>query len=204
MPGAIWLEPAAPEATSRRLVSPVPREVAYVSVATPRARIFGAAVPLTPTEDGYAAGSLDLSALPPALGDEGPVVVTVASSLRFDGAATVGWPLSPPPDPFAGVWQPIADAVLLDGMPRAEAADRERRKHAAWSSLAVLALATFAEAFLLVRAARMGKMAAASDGMTAGITLASRDGSLRLLLAIALALLTFAGVGIVAIWLSAG
>lgn len=204
MPGALWLEPAAPEAVTRRIVSPVAREVAYVSVATARSRIFGAAVPLSPTEEGFSEGILDLSPALSSLLRRDPVVVTVATSAGFDGAATVGWPLSPPHDPFSAVSQPFADVLLLDGMPRAEAAERERRNGWASFSVTTLALATLVEAALLFAAARAGRGRAVSNADDALSVLSPTATNLRLILAIALALLAFAGVGAVAIWASAG
>lgn len=200
VPGAIWLEPPSIDATALTLVSPVPRDVAYVSVATPRARLFGATVPLEEDGRGYAVGSLDLRPALATIRAESSVHLTVASSLGFDGAGTIAWPLSPAGDPFAAKSMTIRDVLLLDGMPERLAAEKERRRKSAWLAALVLTLAASIETWLLVRAARGPSLAMAAEGVEDSLKLPpAHFGSYRLLVAIVLTALAFAAVGIVAL-----
>lgn len=200
-PGAMWLEPANRDALVRTIVSPVPREVAYVSIATRQARLFGATVPLRQDGRGHAVGSLDLNPVLPSLRAESPVYVTVASSLGFDGAGTVGWPLVPAEDAFEASSYAFRDVLLLDGMPERVVADRERRRKMAWLSAFVLAAAASIEAWLLVRAARgAGSAVLAEDAEDARKIAPARNGIHRLTIAVLVTIFAFAAVGALVLW----
>lgn len=198
LPGAMWLEPGDETATTRRILSPVVRQVAYLAIATPRTRLFGAAVPLAPDGKGQAEGVLDLEPLLPALRNEPGAVLTLASSEDFEGAGTVAWPLWADADPFGSVVRPIKDVLLLDGLPEARAKEGERRKRAAAWAGGALVVAAVAEVWLLYRAARRGR-SSALDESDAELALVnpSRGGGLTLVVAIAVTLLALAAVGVV-------
>lgn len=201
VPGAMWLEPASLDAQARTIYSPVSRKEAYVSVATPHARLFGATVPLREDGRGHAIGSFDLGPVLPSLRAESPVYVTIASGLGFDGAGTIGWPLIPDDDAFEASSYAFRDVLLLDGMPERIAAERERRRRAAWFSALVLALAAAIEAWLLVRASRGASLATAALGEESSLKIApARFGAHRLAIAIVITVIAFAAVGALVLW----
>lgn len=206
--GAMWLEPAAADARLRTIVSPVPREVAYFSVATREARLFGATVALHPDGRGFARGQVDLGAISPALREEPLAHATLASSFAGQGAGTVGWPLSAFDDPFTAASRAFRDVPLLDGIPPAQALERDRRRRAAWVSGLVLLVAALVEGVLLSRAARAGKLsraqASAEGADEALFDVAPVHGALGLYIALVLTLLAFAAVGIIVILQSTG
>ena len=197
LPGAMWLEPG--DSPTRRIVSPVPRQLAYVAIATPRARLFGATVPLVPDGRGQAEGVLDLTEIMETLRAEPRAMLTLASSETFEGAGTVAWPLWPDENPFTFVARPIRDMPLLDGFPRAKASDAQRRKRAAAWAGGALGGAAVVEGILLYRAARRGRRLREEDGNDAVLVFAGdprRDG-LALALAVVVTLLALATVGVV-------
>ena len=200
LPGAMWLEPAEAGVAKRKIVSPVERKVAYVAVATPRVRLFGAAVPLVPDGRGLAEGVLDLGPVLPLLREEPHAVLMLASSEDFEGAGTAAWPLWTEADPFALVVRPIGDVLLLDGLPEARAMEAKRRRRAALWAGAALGVATVLESLLLVRAARRGRLARA-NGIEADLV---RGAGPTLALAIAATLLALAAVGFVVLLRAVG
>jgi len=194
LPGAMWLDPAGLAARRIRIVSPVARDLAYATLATPSLRVWGGAVPLAPDAHGFSAGEIawPLSDPDPI----GPLWLTVASDPRASGAGTVGWPITAgalPSAPHADLALPIAlgtgerpfrDWLLLDGMPMADRRDSERRGRARRLSAAALGAAAVIEGVLLART---------SSGKGA-------RSWVWLLVAVATVALAFAAIGVVAMW----
>ncbi|HKQ68269.1 MAG TPA: hypothetical protein VJT73_02980, partial [Polyangiaceae bacterium] len=181
VPGAIWLDPELVSQHRIRVVAPVPREVAYATIATRTARLWGGAIALAKDERGFAAGEIswpDLDA--PA---EEPKWLTLASDPRATGAGTVGWPLHPDAGERA-----FRDWLLLDGMPRAEERDNARRHRARTLSAASLFAAAVLEGVLLAHGTY-------GRGMRSWAWLA---------VAIATVVFAFAALGVVAMWRTIG
>jgi hypothetical protein len=178
LPGAMWLDPAGVPAHKLRILSPVTRSVAYATLSTPAARLWGGIIPLAPDARGFGAGEIDW----PVPDVSAPLWLTLSSDPRATGAGTVGWPITP--DAIAQGELAFHDWLLLDGMPAAERRDADRRGRARRLSAAVLGAAAVIE----------------------GILLAQQSYSKRqktwvwLLVAIATVTLAFAALGIVAMW----
>ena len=140
LPGAMWLSPKGSSSTLA-LLSPVPRERAYVSFWSEEGRVGGAVVPLARDPLGFFAGEVAMPEVSARL-----LYATVAGDPLEQGVGTVGWPLQPP----EGVVSPQPLALLLDGLPAA----LEREKQRAWttrrSGLVLIGAAALAEVLLLL------------------------------------------------------
>lgn len=204
VPGALWLEPSRRDTTVRRVLSPVPRDAAYLTVASDVARLFGATIALHPDGRGFAVGTIDWAPIASIAGDAHPLWATLASDPRGGGAGTVGWPVALDGDPFAVTSRAVHDVPLLDGIPRAEKLEASRRGRARLLAFVALAAAALLEGLLLVRAARSGGLRvvideAALDG-DAAMTVRRAGGGFLLAVALAVTVLAFAAIGIVALW----
>ncbi len=175
VPGAIWLDPgrsaagqstkesaeAAP--TKLRLVSPSPRDRAYVSIFDARGRIAGAVVTLAPDVAGFHSGEAELS-----LPARSALAALVAGDPFEQGAGTTAWPLRP----TEGIWPAPKLELLLDGLPGAEAREKQRAWHARRLGIGIIALGALIEAVLLVALGRRAQrrleahLASASAGGT--------------------------------------
>jgi hypothetical protein len=146
LPGALWLSPPAPSGGPLALLSPVPRERAYVSFWSEEGRVAGAVVPLARDALGFHAGEVKAPDLPSAK----VVYAVVAGDPLEQGAGTVAWPLVPPDG--AATAQPMA--MLLDGLPAAQ----EREQLRAWATrrtgLVLIGAAAVAEVLLLLLQSR--------------------------------------------------
>ncbi len=159
VPGAMWLSPPAavamgetpkpparPVGPSLSLLSPAPRERAYVSFWTEEGRVAGAVVPLARDALGFYAGEVTVPDLPAAR----VVYATVAGDPVEQGAGTIAWPLRP----AEGAVAPPPLALLVDGLPTA----LEREKQRAWATrragLWLIGAAALAEVLLLLVASR--------------------------------------------------
>lgn len=206
VPGAIWLDPASVADRAMRLMSPVPRDVAYVTIATENERLWSAAVPvgtvdldysgaLPPIQKGmnplaFSMGHIDWPAVartPDAQAPK-PMWLTVSSDPRQTSAGTVGWPIGRIGWPIKGTpaadERPFRDQLLLDGMPAAEKRDERRRNGArALSGIALGAAAVLEGVLLAQRSHARGFRAWAWTVM-----------------AIAVVALAFAAIGVVAMW----
>jgi hypothetical protein len=140
VPGAIWLDPAhGPMLT---LVSPSPRDRAYLSFWTEAGRIGGAAVPLTRDAQGFHRGQV--SAPPEA--NARVLFATVAGDPQEKGAGTVAWPIAP----REGVVLPRPLELLFDGMPAADAREHARAWEARRAGLVVVVAAALVEVLLIM------------------------------------------------------
>lgn len=120
------------------LVSPAPRDVAFVSLFDRRGRIGGGVVDLRPAPDGFFRGEMPLEAHVHAL--------TVASDAHETGAATATWP---GPESVGAATAPHL-AVVLDGMPQAVASEAARLSAVRTATTAALSLAAALEIALLL------------------------------------------------------
>ncbi|MBI4700499.1 MAG: hypothetical protein HY744_04920 [Deltaproteobacteria bacterium] len=136
VPGGMWLDPQSADAGELRIVSPVPRKSAYLSLLGPGGRLAGAVVALHDDADGFARGAFRL----PELGAQPELAVLSSDPAERSGAA-IGWPLRVLPAPDTGPPGVALDAapqgvpartplgLLADGL--AEAVARERMRAAA-------------------------------------------------------------------------
>jgi hypothetical protein len=178
LPGAMWLDPTGVAAHKLRILSPVTRSIAYATLSTRGARLWGGIIPLAPDARGFGAGEIDW----PSVEVSGPLWLTLSSDPRATGAGTVGWPITP--DAIAQGELVFHDWLLLDGMPAAESRDASRRGRARRLSAAALGAAAIIEGVLLAQQSYSKR----------------RKAWVWLLVAIATVTLAFAALGIVATW----
>jgi hypothetical protein len=194
VPGAMWLAPKS-GAGPRALLSPAPRERAYVSFWTDAGRVGGAVVLLERDAQGFHAGEV---AVPEAPGAR-VLFASVAGDPLEQGAGTVAWPLRP----AEGAVSAPPLSLLLDGLPAAQ----EREWQRAWASrragLVLVGAAALAEVLLLLVQSRAAQrrleqhLDEASGALPAAdrarlLSAAREHPGLRALLAVALVGLAFA------------
>jgi len=190
VPGAMWLDPAEVERGILQVTSPVPREIAYATLASGSARLWGGIVPLDSNSLGFAVGSIEL----PKVDDDGtsPLWLTLSSDPRGSGAGTVGWPIARPAstahEPFASDERAFRDKLLLDGMPAAEERDAARRRRARTLSAVALGAAAVLEGIFLAETSRQK---------------GERSWS-RFAVAFATIVLAFAAIEVVVMWKTGG
>ena len=177
------------------LLSPAPRERAYVSFWTEQGRVAGAIVPLARDPQGFHAGKLHL----PDLSGARVLYATVAGDPVELGAGTVAWPLRPAEGTV--VHRPIG--LLLDGLPGALAREEQRSWAARRAGLVLIGAAALAEALLLLLMSRASQRKLEAHLVEASKTMPAADRArllgaarehpaLRALLAVALVGLAFA------------
>jgi hypothetical protein len=181
VPGAMWLDPTPRPDGSLRVVSAVPRRVAYASIATEKWRLWGGAIALLPDGHGFESGSFT----PGPEIDGQPRWLTLSSDPRGTGSGTVGWPLEPERTPLSEREHAFRDRRLLDGLPLAEKRDQERRGRARSLAWVALSAAACVEGALLAQiAGRPG----------------SRRAWVRLAIALATVALAFSAIGVIVMW----
>jgi hypothetical protein len=188
IPGAFWLDPAS-AARTIRVVAPVPREVAFATLATRSSRLWGGVVPLSFDARGFSSGQIDWPDVEVAAGE--PLWLTLASDASGAGMGTVGWPVARPGQAHGALAEdelPFRDWLLLDGMPVAEQRDSERRGRARRLSALALGAAAVVEGLLLAR----GSHAKGARSWA------------WLVVAIATVAFAFAALGVVAMWRTGG
>jgi hypothetical protein len=149
VPGAMWLSPppgAPATGGPLALLSPAPRERAYVSFWTEEGRVAGAIVPLARDPLGFYAGEVT----PPDLPGARILYATLAGDPVEQGAGTVAWPIRP--DEGAVVPQPLA--LLLDGLPTGLDREKQRASATRRAGLWLIGAAALAEVLLLLVASR--------------------------------------------------
>ena len=143
VPGAMWLGPPPRGGGPLALLSPAPRERAYVSFWTDEGRVAGAVVPLARDARGFHAGEL---ALPESLAGARWLAATVAGDPMEQGAGTVAWPIRP--EEGAITHRPVR--LLYDGLPGAIAREEQRASSARRAGLVLVGAAALAEVLLLL------------------------------------------------------
>jgi hypothetical protein len=189
VPGAMWLDPAPIASNTIRVVSPVPRDFAYATMASSQGRSWGGTIPLTPDARGFSSGQVQGPA-PKMYSEHGPAVVelewlTLASDPLASGAGTVGWPV---PGREVRAERPFRDQLLVDGMSAAEKRNDDRRYRARKLSALALGAAAVLEGVLLARDS--GARTLRAWAWTA--------------IAIATVALAFAAIGVVVMWKTSG
>jgi hypothetical protein len=195
VPGAIWLEPGSVADPDLRIVTPVPRDVAYVTLATQKERLWSAAVPLAAADArGFSRGSAPWPNLTPVAdtAQPPPMWLTVSSDPQQTSAGTVGWPVGRIGGPFRDA-EPrderrFRDQLLLDGMPAADRRDARRRNGARALSGVALAAAAALEGVLLAQSSH-------ARGWRAWAWT---------VMAVATVVLAFAAIGVVVMWKTTG
>lgn len=198
-PGALWLS-SAPSGPA--LASPAPRARAYVSGWSAKGRVFGVAVPLSISKNGFYEGDLpkaELSRL-------GVLAVTVSGDVSEQSPGTVIWPWA---RLEAVAWAPRVE-LMLDGVPFAEKLEKKRAGQARLASVGVAVLAAIIEAVLLVLysrashaklAAHLAANAEGDDERAAAsrMTASPASRTFTLVVAVGLVLLAFGAVAVFAI-----
>lgn len=146
--GRLWLAPNGLQQGSLHVRSAVVRQRAYVSLLTPGGRAWGAMVPLSADGRGFATGRLALPRIP-----EGPVLAVLSGDPAESAGATIGWPLRP--DEGSLPLEPLP--VLLDGMPRVVAAERDRERSARRPAWGLILAAALFEVLYLFRRNRLAQ-----------------------------------------------
>jgi hypothetical protein len=131
--------------TSLELVSPSPRDVAFVSFFDERGRTGGAAVPLEATPDGFFRGT--------AQADTDFVAVTVASDPHETSASTMTWP----GPSVTGVASAPKLVQAIDGMPTVMRAEKQRVGRVRTITTVALSLAAALQIALLIGSRRAAK-----------------------------------------------
>ncbi len=197
VPGAMWLGPPPRGGGALALLSPAPREQAYVSFWTDEGRVAGAVVPLARDAQGFHAGEVAVPAVPGAR----LLYATVAGDPMEQGAGTAAWPIRPAEGAITE--RPIR--LLFDGLPGAVAREDQRASWARRAGLVLVGAAALAEVLLLLLLARDSQRkltahlveasAAMPEGDCARVIAAGHEHpALRALLAAALVGLAFAMV----------
>ena len=200
VPGAMWLSPPPAAGSPRRpgpmaLLSPAPRERAYVSFWTEEGRVGGAVVPMSRDAQGFYGGEVEAPDQPAAR----VLYATVAGDPVEQGSGTVAWPLRP----AEGAVTPQPLALLLDGMPAAQDREKQRAWGARRTGLFLIGAAALAEVLLLLAQSRASQRQLEAHLSEASGTLPEADRALllgaarehpvlRALLAVALVGLAFA------------
>lgn len=140
-PGAIHV--ARGDGGALAVVSPAPRERAYLSFWDAVGRVGGAVVPLARDSSGFYRGAVT-PAPPPS---PGLFTVTAAGDPLELGVGTVAYPL----EPAEGSLTPPRLAQILDGVPAAEARERARASAARRAALFVIVTAAALTVLLLLR-----------------------------------------------------
>jgi hypothetical protein len=109
-PGALH---AALAGTRLTVLSPIPRERAFLSLVDREQRLGGYSLELSPDSDGGASASLELTPELLARVTQTAVFAVVSSEPDKRSASAVGWPLQPRVQP--ALTFDVTDQVLLDG-----------------------------------------------------------------------------------------
>jgi hypothetical protein len=140
-PGAIHV--ARGDGGALDVVSPAPRERAYLSFWDAVGRVGGAVVPLTRDASGFYRGAVT-PAPPPS---PGFFAVTAAGDPLELGVGTVAYPL----EPAEGSLTPPPLAQILDGVPAALAREWARARAARRTAVLVILMAAALTVLLLLR-----------------------------------------------------
>jgi hypothetical protein len=134
---------------SLELVSPSPRDVAFVSFFDDKGRTGGAAIPLQATPDGFFRGS--------AQAGRDFVAVTVASDPHESSASTMTWP----GPSHTGVASAPKLVQAIDGMPIVLRAEKQRVGRVRTITTVALSLAAALQVALLIGTRRAARAQAA-------------------------------------------
>lgn len=135
-----------------RISSPVPRDVAYLTILSEAGRLRGLRVPLLPTAQGAESEPIPLGSVAP-----GPLWARAASDPFATGSSLVGWPLFEPSQPVARTLD-VADALLFDSSAEATQRERARRRRVlAWALAVGLSGALTSIITVLALARRSGR-----------------------------------------------
>jgi hypothetical protein len=134
-PGALH---AALEGTHLLVRSPIPRDMAFVSLVDGERRLAGYLLELTPDAEGGARASVELT--PPLLRQAQLEDVFAVASSEPDkrSASSVGWPLRRELEPAWTFDAP--DQLLLDGSAGALARESAQRRQRRWTAALLLSL----------------------------------------------------------------
>jgi hypothetical protein len=140
--GGMWLDPDALARGVLALDAAIEKDVAFVSLLAPHGRVGGVVVPMKTDDKGFSHGEVPLPALP-----DGPITALVSADAVESITTSVAWPLRP----AAGLVEPRASALVLDGLPAKKKQEKERRARTRWPALALLGAAALFELAYLWR-----------------------------------------------------
>jgi hypothetical protein len=134
-PGALH---AALDGTRLLLRSPIPRDVAFVSLVDSEQRLAGYVLELTPDAEGGARASVELAPSLLRRAQTEDVFAVASSEPDKRSASSVGWPLRHGAEPVSSFDAP--DQLLLDGSAGVLAREGERRRQRRWTAALLLSL----------------------------------------------------------------
>ncbi|HET9934130.1 MAG TPA: Ig-like domain-containing protein, partial [Polyangiaceae bacterium] len=148
-PGALFVRRTT---EGLRVSSPVPRDVAYLTLLNESGRVRGLRVSLQATPEGAESELVSANDLP-----DGPLWARAASEPFATGTSAVGWPLTDAVDAPAKTLD-VRDVLLLDSSAAATQIERLRRRRVlGWAVVVGLVGALTSIATVLLRARRSGR-----------------------------------------------
>jgi len=204
--GAMWIDPDKLAHNAIVVASPVGHHHAYLTVFNEQARLFAARLPLTRDETGGATGTMPLPPLP-----AGDRWVMASPDPQGTGSETdlLAWPMSSSTDVPAEAAH-VSTPMLVDGMPTARAAAKQRAHAGRLRALLILSVAALLEAGLIGLRARSARrelehLIASQIDMDETVSRALMGGSrfwLKMLIATFLIAIAFGALAFVT-WLGA-
>jgi hypothetical protein len=202
--GAMWIDPDRLAQHTIVVASPVGHRHAYLTLFNERARLFAARVPLTRDDAGGATTTMPLPSLP-----AGSTWIMASPDPQGTGSETdlLAWPIATDvPAEAAHVSTPM----LIDGMPAARAAAKQRAHAGRLRALLILSVAALIEAGLIGLRARNARrelehLIASQIDMDETVSRALMGGSrfwLKMLIATFLIAIAFGALAFVT-WLGA-
>jgi hypothetical protein len=148
-PGAMWIDPAASREGQVRVLSPVERRQAYVTLLTQSSRLYCVRLALQ-SDSGGARGAIAIPKPPP----HSWILISQDPPGRETDA--VAWPV-PDPDGHPRASATIRTPLVVDGTPMVEKAVRAQSLRTRVRALSVLGAAALIEAILLWWRARVSR-----------------------------------------------
>ena len=149
-PGALMVRGTA---DGLRVSSPVPRDVAYLTLLNESGRLRGLRVPLKATPEGAESDLIPMDGV-----DAAPLWARAASEPFATGTSAVGWPLFEASDAPAKTLD-VRDLLLLDSSAAAANIERARRRRVlGWALVVGLCGALMSIMSVLLRARQSGRL----------------------------------------------
>ena len=168
--GAVPVTPGALHAAldgSRLLVrSPIPRDLAFVSLVDSERRLAGYVLELTPDAEGGARASVELEPSLLRRAQTEDLFAVASSQPDKRSASSVGWPLRHGAEPGSSFDAP--DQLLLDGSAMVLARECEQRRRRRWTAASLLGLVGALTLAAFVRALRRPVQRGGPDALQLG------------------------------------
>ncbi len=143
--GAMWVDPDKLAHNAIVVASPVGHRHAYLTIFNEQARLFGARLPLTRDDSGGATATMPLPSLP-----AGSNWIMASPDPHGTGseADLLAWPVTSSTEVPAEAAH-VSTPMLVDGMPAARAAAKQRAHAGRLRALLILSIAALLEAALI-------------------------------------------------------